>query len=366
MNKIARYCPLTLLIRALFRALFPALFLTGFHPVYAQPHAEAIDAQLLFESHEPMIVRIKGPLTTLTRDLPEDEYLDGTFSYIDSTGTERVFDLKFQTRGITRRKKSICNFPPVRLNFRKQQVEGSAFDGQDKLKLVTHCQTRSSRFEQFVLREYLAYRILQALTEKSFAARLMQITYIDTEDNDDEFTRYGFVIEDEDNLGERLGLIPAEVNGISADELDRQHANLIAVFQYLIGNTDFSLILGPSSKSCCHNAVLFSDGGAPYTSIPYDFDYSGIVDAPYAVPNPRFKLRSVKQRLYRGRCMNNDLLDGTFAYFLEKESEIRGLVDDLDGLNDGNRKEVTNFLNRFFNDISSPKAKDRRFISKCS
>lgn len=334
--------------------------------VFAQSPANTDDfSQPLFESHDIMSVRIEAPLSTLTKEQPEEEYLDGRFYYVGADGTEHAFDLKLQTRGITRRKKSICNFPPIRLNFRKKQVEGTEFTNQDKLKLVTHCQTGKSSFEQLVLREYLAYRILQALTDKSFRARLMRITYVNTEEKDDPLIKYGFVIEDEDNLGNRIGMDDAKVSGIRADELDRQYANLISIFQYLIGNTDFSLILGPANKSCCHNSVLFSKGGPPYTPIPYDFDYSGIVDAPYAVPNPRFKLRSVKNRLYRGRCMNNDLLESNFAYFLEKETEIRGLVDSLQDLSPRDRKDVHNFLTRFFKDISDSRSKERRFISRC-
>lgn len=344
-------------------SLFWFLFAAG--AVAAQPAVDPVDTRLLFESHDPMTVRIEAPLTTLLEELPEEEYLDGTFTYPDSSGTEHTFDIKLQTRGITRRNKSICNFPPVRLNFRKKQVEGTEFAGQDKLKLVTHCQTKKDTFEQLVLREYLAYRILQTLTDKSFRARLMRITYVDTEDPEDRFTKFGFVIEDENKLGDRLGLGDAKVRGIKEEELDARQANLISVFEYLIGNTDFSLILGPASKSCCHNSVLYSDGGPPYTPIPYDFDYSGIVDAPYAVPNPRFKLRSVKKRLYRGRCINNHLLDDTFAYFLEKEPEIRKLVDDLEGLDRRDRKEVQYFLDKFFKEIANPKQKERLFTSKC-
>jgi hypothetical protein len=300
------------------------------------------------------------------KEQPDAEYLDGIFSYVDTAGQEYTLDLKLRTRGRYRRKKSTCNFSPIRLNFRKKQVEGTEFAGQDKLKLVTHCQTRRKSFEQFVLREYLAYRILQVLTDRSFGARLMQITYVNNEKDGDSITKYGFVIEDEDDIGERLGLTAATVRGIKAEELDPQPANLVSVFEYLIGNTDFSLILGPADTSCCHNAVLFGAGGPPYTPIPYDFDFSGIVNAPYAEPNPRFTIRSVKTRLYRGRCINNELLDGTFAFFLEKEAEIRGLVTELEGLDDRNRKAVGKYLNGFFKDISDPKAKQRKFVTRCS
>lgn len=332
----------------------------------AQSEADVEQAAPLFESHDALRVRIEAPLTTLMREQPEDDYLDGTFSYVDTAGQEVTLDLKVQTRGRYRRKKTTCNFSPIRLNFRKKQVMDTLFAGQDKLKLVTHCQNRRSSYEQLVLREYLAYRILNILTDKSFGARLMHITYVDTEDDDDTMIKYGFVIEDEDELGERLGLVPFEDRGIKAAELDRRQANLIAVFEYLIGNTDFSLILGPRDSSCCHNSVLFSvDNSPPYIPIPYDFDFSGLVDAPYAEPNPRFKIRSVKSRLYRGRCMNNELLDDTFAQFLDREQEMRNLVAGLEGLEKRDRREVEDYLDRFFEDISDPRTKETDFINKC-
>lgn len=355
-----------MILRKILTSFTLALFLVFGQSVIAQAPENDEDFRPLFASHEMLNVRIEAPLTTLMKEQPEEEYLDGTFSYTDSDGQEHTLDLKLQTRGRYRRKKSTCNFSPLRLNFRKKQAEETEFAGQDKLKLVTHCQTRRKRFEQLVLREYLAYRILQTLTGKSFGARLLQISYVDSEKNGASFTKYGFVIEDEDDIGDRLSLNVYKERSIKAAELDARQANLVSMFMYLIGNTDFSLILGPVDDSCCHNAVLFSDGGAPYTPIPYDFDFSGIVDAPYAEPNPRFKLRSVKSRLYRGRCMNNELLDSTFAYFLEKETEIRNVVAELEGLDSKNRQQVERFLNGFFGDISNPKLKQRKFITKCS
>jgi hypothetical protein len=347
-------------------ALAATLFLAFGPAAVAQSEENEAGTRPLFATYDMMTVRIEAPMTTLMKQQPDEEYLEGMFTYVDRSGQEVTLDLKLQTRGRFRRKKDTCNFSPIRLNFRKGQVEGTEFAGQDKLKLVTHCQTRRKNFEQLLLREYLAYRILHTLTDKSFGARLMQITYVDTEKGGDSITKYGFVIEDEDDLGNRLGLVAYEERGIKAEQLDPQQSSLIAVYEYLIGNTDFSLILGPADSACCHNVVLFSEGGAPYTPIPYDFDFSGIVDAPYADPNPMFKLRSVKDRRYRGRCPHNDLLDGTFAYFIEKEAEIRGLVADLEGLDDRNRKQVEKYLDSFFKDITTPKSKDRNFISQCA
>jgi len=324
--------------------------------------------QPLFASHNMMTVRIEAPLTTLVKKKPEKEYLDGKFYYIDSAGQEQVLDLKIRVRGKFRLRKETCNFPPIRLNFNKAQVKGTEFAGQDKLKLVSHCQANKKSFEQIVVREYLTYRMYQELTDKSFGARLMRITYVDTENKKKPVERYGFVIEDDDNIGDRIGLQAATVNKIKSSQLDRKQANLVSVYEYMIGNTDFSLILGPAGTECCHNAVLYSSDAdtGPFLPIPYDFDFSGFVNAPYATPNPRFKLRSVKTRLYRGRCMNNEFLNGTFSYFHEKEPEIRSVLNELEALDKKNLKDTNKFLDGFFKDISDSKIVHRKFITKCS
>ena len=320
--------------------------------------------QPLFASKSVLDVRIDAPITRLMKERPDEEYLDGTFSYTDAAGQNNTFDLKLRTRGKFRRQPSTCQFAPIRLNFKKGQLEGTDFDGQDKLKLVTHCQTKSKRYEQLVLREYLTYRIMQTLTDHSFSSRLMRITYADTE-GDEPFTRYGFVIEDEDDIGVRLGLTKLNSSGLSYSELDDAHANMVILYEYLIGNTDFSLVRGPIENDCCHNASPFSDGQIS-KSIPYDFDHAGLIDAPYAKPNPQFKTNSVRTRVYRGRCSNNEILPDTLSYFLSKQAEIMALVDELTDLDKKNRKQVVGYLDGFFEIISDPKKIERNLIKKCS
>jgi hypothetical protein len=318
----------------------------------------------LFGEHSVVNVRIEAPLKTLLKERPEEDYLEGIFVYSEAEGGERQFDLKIRTRGRFRRKNSTCPFPPVRLNFRKGQVEESLLAGQDKLKLVTHCNTKRNNYEQLVLREYLAYRILHTLTDASFGARLMHIDWVDTEGGD-TITRYGFVIEDDDDISVRLGMEKVKTPGLAYQALNQPHTNLMVVFQYLIGNTDFSLIRGPADDDCCHNAVPYSSPERIY-SIPYDLDFSGLVNAPYADPAPQFKIRNVTTRVYRGRCANNGILPDTLNHVISKKGEIYGLVDELTGLDDKNRSAVTKYLDSFFDVIEDPKKTDRELIRECS
>lgn len=320
----------------------------------------------LFTSHDVLDVRIEAPIHTLIRERPDDDYLDGKFAYALPGGGEQELDLKVRTRGKYRRQKSTCILPPIRLNFRKGQVKETEFAGQDKLKLVTHCKTRFDRYEQLVLREYLVYRFLHVLTDKSFGARLMRVTYVDTDQEEDTATRYGFVIEDDEDIADRLELTLAEVPKIEYADLDRRQTNLIAMFEYMIGNTDFSMIRGPAGSDCCHNIVLYHDEDGVFTPIPYDFDFSGAVNAPYAEPNPRFKIRNVRQRVYRGRCSNNELLPETLAYFKEKEPEFRALIAELPGMEDKTVSQLSRYLDSFYEDIADEQAIEKNIIRDCS
>lgn len=319
----------------------------------------------LFASNVPLAVTVEAPLTTLMQERPTEDYLDGKFSFTGDDGTEQTVDLKIRTRGQYRREEAHCDFAPIRLNFRKQQVVDTIFAGQDKVKLVTHCRSGKRHFEQLVLREFLAYRILQVLTEKSFGVRLLRINYVDTEGGE-AMTKLGFVIEDDDDVAERNGMQSVKGGNLSGDDLERRQQNLVNVFQYLIGNTEYSLFNPEPDEFCCHNMDFMSvTGGSPLTPLAYDFDFAGIVNAPYAQPNLRFEHTNVRVRLYRGQCANNELLPETLRMFTDKKDAIYGVVDELDLLNWRSRRYVTRYLNTFYDHISEPKSVNARFIDKC-
>lgn len=319
----------------------------------------------LFSDNSLLEVAIRAPFTTLMEERPDEEYLAGTFTLTTAEGEERILELGLRTRGKYRRDKSHCDFTPIRLNFKKDQLFDTVLAGQDKLKVVTHCRDRDPRFDQLVLREYLAYRIFNLLTDKSYRVRLMRINYVDTEGGRPR-TRFAFVIEDDDHVARRNGMQVVKRSNLEAEALDLEQQNLVDVFQYMIGNTEYSLHIKEPNDDCCHNTDLMSlDGEPPYTPLPFDFDFAGLVSAPYAEPNPRYKLRHVRQRLYKGLCSNNDRLPGTVQRFLDRKDAIFELVDQLDGLNDKSRKQVLGYLNTFYKRIEDPRSVRLRLEYKC-
>ena len=122
----------------------------------------------LFDDHSVIVLTITAPMPSLLKQRPNEEYLPGRIEYTEADGSMVTIDTGVRTRGNYRRQKRICPFPPLRVNVDKSQAKGTLFHKQDKLKLVAHCRDNSERYEQGVIREYLAYRILNLLTDISY------------------------------------------------------------------------------------------------------------------------------------------------------------------------------------------------------
>ena len=336
-------------------------FLLAGH-AHAQEYREA---DLLFRSNDVLNVTITAPFKTLMKDRPTEEDLPGQLTYVDAAGVTVEMNIGLRTRGNYRRQMQVCPFAPIRLNFKKSETKNSVFHKQDKLKLVGHCRENSNRFEQVMMREYLAYRFLNEMTDLSFRVRLLHITYVDSDRSGEEQKRYGFLIEHKDRLAKRIGLPNIEIPRTRVASLVGDHTNLTSLFQFFIGNTDFSAISGEPQESCCHNGRLFGYQTQLYYSIPYDFDMAGMTEAPYATPNPAFKLRNIRHRLYRGRCANNQHLPASVQMFADKKDGFYALVEDMQALSAVSKKRMHSFMNSFYKLIENPKAVEKKIARRC-
>lgn len=323
-------------------------------------------ADPLFLSDAILEARIVAPFTSIMKDRDSEEDVPGSFQYADTSGNTVEFQIGIQTRGRFRHNKEICLFAPLRLNFKKSDTKDTEFDEQDKLKLVTHCRKYPKRYQQAVVAEYLAYRLFNTLTDKSFRARLLRVTYVDTDDDSSEYESYAVLIERDDRLAARIGFQAVDVDMAKLSELRPDFTSLASVFHYLIGNTDFSPKSSSPDTRCCHNHRLFANEGDLYYSIPYDFDQAGIVDAPHAAPNPRFELDSVKDRLFRGRCEFMEYLPETLALFRERREAIESLVQQQSELEKRPKKQMLKYINDFYETIDNPKSREREIVKKCT
>ena len=319
----------------------------------------------LFAEETPLVLRIEADFHQLKDDREEDnEERPGRVVRVEADGTESEWSVQVRTRGRFRLQSDTCDFPPIRLNFVKGEVEGGIFDGQDKIKLVTHCR---DRYEDEVLREYLVYRIYNELAPESFRVRMARVTYVDTAGEEDTIERMAFFIEMEEALAERLGgtIIPDEelADGLHPARIPSALAARVTLFAYMVGNTDFSMY--SSTGEGLHNIVPIQMEGGRVMPVPYDFDWTGLVNAPYARPDRSLGIRRVTDRVFRGLCRPDVDWPAQYAAFQARRGAITALVDGLEGLSDDGREDARDFLDEFWETIGDERDARRRIEEAC-
>ncbi|TNE42348.1 MAG: hypothetical protein EP347_01005 [Alphaproteobacteria bacterium] len=328
--------------------------------------AEITDNQPLFNQGTTLSIQIEAPLNTLFNDQRETgEPVEGKLTVNAPGFGTQTFDIKLETRGKTRRDSKVCKFPPLSVNFKKKEVAGTLFAHQNKLKLVTHCQSKRAAYDTYYLQEYLIYKTYNLITEESFRVRLATIDYTDTEGKQSVSGRYGFFIEDADNLADRLGRERRDVARVPATDYDAAAASRVALFQYFIGNLDWAMLGGPEGEKCCHNLKPMFSANGQAIPVPYDFDYAGLINAKYAVPPASLSVKSVRTRLYRGFCIHNDALPANIQTFKDKKSEIYDLSQNSGLLPDRNVKSIVKYYDAFYEIIDDPNKTERLLLDKC-
>jgi hypothetical protein len=320
--------------------------------------AEQAESAPLFQSHEPLVLTLRTDIDWLRDERSDSVEVDGTVTVVGADGTRLELPVEVRARGNFRRDKRNCNFPPLRLDFPTRRMEGTVFEGQDKLKLVTPCHDSRDAYQQYVLQEYLAYRVYGLLTPVSFRVRLVEITYEDTSEEYDTRTKTAFLIEDEDQMAWRNRGSYEEWNQFHPFSTDDQQAGLSSLFQYMIGNTDWS-------SYQFHNTKLVRLQGGRYMVVPYDFDFSGVVDARYAVPAETLPIRDVRQRLFRGFCRPNLDHQALIERFNAIRDDVWALYQGLEGLEEGETKDSLEYYEEFYETINDPGRYERRVVRNC-
>lgn len=293
---------------------------------YAE-RAERAEGAPLFQSHEPIRMTLRTDIDWLRDERNDSIEVEGTLTFVDVDGSEVTKPVDTRTRGNFRRNKKNCNFPPLRLDFKTKQMEGGYFEDQDKLKLVTPCHHDRDDYQNYVLDEYLAYRLLNVLTPRSFRVRLVEITYEDVNDEYDTRTKIGFLIEDEDAMAERNRATLEDVTQFPPQRSKGDYSVMIAMFNYMLGNTDWSPVY-------FHNVKLIRTEAGEYMTVPYDFDFSGIVNARYATVAPQLqdRIRRVRSRLYRGFCRPELTYPAAVRIFADHRAELEAVFTDFAAL----------------------------------
>lgn len=318
----------------------------------------------LFATSAPLSIVLEGPFDEIDsqRD-KEAEYPPGVLRYREESGSEVALDVSYSPRGNYRLDKSTCKYAQLWLNLKKKEVKDTLFDHQDKLKLVVQCRD-GDRYKELLAREYQAYLLLNALTPNSFRVRWVTVSYRDLDGN--ELREHaGMLVEHRKRLAKRQDLEALNPNSVPYTALEQEHTAVVSMFMYMISNIDFSLIASREG-ACCHNAKVFQEKGSEqFRVIPYDFDSSGYVKAPYAEPNPDLKQRHIRQRVYRGFCVDDRVLETTIARFAAKRELLLSVAADTSLVSARTAKDSRSYLDSFFEDISDPKIVEKKIKAKC-
>lgn len=341
------------------RILVSALLAAGL----AMPLAAA-DPKPLFAEDTPLKLTITAPFGDIVSGAKRNT--DPHPALIARTGTAERHAIQLSARGKSRRQRDACRFPPLRVDFDGKPDAPSVFAGQNRLKLVTHCRD-SDRYQQHALLEYAAYRLYAALTLESLNVRLADIAYIDAESGKTIAERTGFFIEDTDHAARRLDIKELDISPPSVGALDNGAAGRIAVFQYMIGNLDWSMVDATAGAHCCHNMKVIGaeDSTTGLIPVPYDFDQAGLVDAPYAAVAPSLGSQDVTLRRYRGFCRHNHAALETARDLRGRQAELTTLAMNISGLSDRTKKKLDRFLAAFFADIATDSDTEKKLLKKC-
>lgn len=324
----------------------------------AQDTLPARPAGSFYDRSEPLALTLTSDFASLRRDQQQTPpWRTATVALADSTGATLSVDARIRTRGIWRRRN--CEMPPLRIDFVRDSVASTPLAGVNRPKLVQFCQD-AARSEQYVLSELQLYRAYALLTPMSHKARLLRVTYVDSSRRRVRTTRYAFFLEEPQALERRLGVRELDVTGAASEDLDERTRVIMGVFQYMIGNTDWS-------TPGLHNVELFAVDTIVYP-VPYDFDYSGAVDAHYAVPPPQLRLRNVRQRLFRGACGSSATFAEVFELFRTRREAIYALyADEVGRLMDPRVVHRTlRYFDEFYAIIDDAGASKREILNRCT
>ncbi len=313
-----------------FLAVFSAMYFTT--TTHAAP---------LFDGNSILEMELHGPRQELVKKRKQEN--DWPFRLITDASAQNV---QIRARGNSRLR--ICKLPPLRVEFDGVENQQTAFDGLKKLKLVVPCRNGEAA-QSNVLEEYLAYRIFNFISENSYRVRLFRVTFVDAMERKkaENEVVFGFAIEPRQIFADRVGANAVDVSGVSVASLNRQHMAKVYIFQYLIGNTDWSLVTADGDDVCCHNGELV-DINSERFYIPYDFDLSGIVNASYAYPDASLSISKVTRRLYRGFCMQREELQTALTDINDKKSDILQELSALSGMEEKEKTKTRKFLEAFF------------------
>lgn len=314
----------------------------------------------LFRDARPMEITILSDFNQLfkDRDTLKEERIPATMYYSAPEGDRDSMPVELATRGHSRLLKRVCDFPPIKVYFPEKDARTPLFKGQGSLKLVVTCKPKRDDYYQYVLQEYIVYPIYNLFTDMSLRARLVKGTYIQQDKGDTVAASPAFWVEDADDMAKRNGGERFEQAGVRYGDVEVMPMAILGVLNYMLGNTDYAL-------QVLHNVIVVKVDPGFYYPVAYDFDFSGIINTPYARPHPDLGIRSVRDRLYRGACYDMPVFLQVADLFKSKKDTIYSMYRSLEGLEEKRLKTTLEYLDDFYEVLDDPNKIDREFRYQC-
>jgi hypothetical protein len=258
----------------------------GLNP--ACPKCEAIAGNLpqvhktipLFQDSKPISLEITTDFNRLAQVPRFDKTtkVPGSLRYFDAQGASHDLPMQVEIRGNL--KQILCSsFRPLRVVFDKNQdLSDTPFKGiSEDFKIATHCNGKgkiddSTSEVQQVLKEYTAYKALEALGFMSLKVRLAQIKY--KSPNGETYAEAkAFLLEPKSNMAKRFG--KKQINQNKAGEAQPLNESQLLPYEFSNQFLTHSDTLNDGS----HNGILVADKGSrkPDSIVPYDFDNLGMI-----------------------------------------------------------------------------------------
>jgi hypothetical protein len=273
-----------------------------------------------------------------------NDYMAATLEFEEPHDAVKKWDIEIKARGRYRRR--ICSFPPLKLKFNKDDLQEVGFKKDNDMKLVTHCVDDYTGKEN-VLREYLAYKLYEIYTDRFFRTQLVKVNYFDSESRK-KTKGLGILIEDNETVERRLdGKVCDDCYAITHDSFYMDNLHIAALFQYMIGNADWSITM---SRNIEMMKCQIQD---KYFLIPYDFDFSGLVNASYAIPNSDYNQKTVRDRVYLAPCENAEELKPYIEYFKSKKEEVIKYIENFKELSAFSRRDIKGYIESFYESLDN-------------
>lgn len=293
---------------------------------------------------EALEVNFTADFSKLKEEKFSEEYAAGNLFFKFGNGRKMNLDVKVRPRGKFRRR--VCEFPPLKLKFSKKDLTVIGLDTFNNYKLVTHC-SEAPDAEESLLKEYAAYKILNQLTDKSFHVKLLKINYIDLHDSNRNMTKYGFIMEDEEEIAQRLGGAVCDCYNVPFEKMDTLQADIAAMFNYMIGNPDWDV------KMVRNILLVKQTDQERFIQVPYDFDFSGIVSPAYLRKNQIQNRANVFDKVQESNPSIVSRRAQLKNYFATKKEEIFSACRELDPLPKSTQKAMVRYLESFFEELES-------------